>query len=325
MSSRKFIYNPMLMKFERVHFSFKHKCKRLVPYITLTLLFSTLLFYTYNSLIQSPKLYLLNENQSNLLLKFSLLDLNTRNLNELLEEIEYNDDHIFRTYFEVDPLPSTTRNAGFGGNDNYSAFVSSKFYPLLSEIARHLDILTKKSLVQVRSFDEVMDMAINKEKRLAARPAIQPVRINDLTRFGSSFGMRFHPITQQYKMHEGIDLTADRGTKVYATAEGIATEAEFTGGGYGNKIVLDHGYGYKTLYAHLNKILIEPGQYVNRGDVIGTVGNTGLSTCPHLHYEVHVNGKKVNPINYYTSDLSAEEYDRIVGLLSDADPGFDIN
>jgi murein DD-endopeptidase MepM/ murein hydrolase activator NlpD len=183
----------------------------------------------------------------------------------------------------------------------------------------------KKSVVQTRSFDEVMEMVKNKEKRLAARPTIQPIRINDLIRFGSSFGLRLHPITQQYKMHEGIDLTAARGTKVFATADGVATQAEFSGGGYGNKIVLDHGYGYETLYGHLYKILIKPGQQVKRGDVIGLVGNTGLSTCPHLHYEVHVNGRKVNPINYYTSDLSAAEYDRVVGLLSDADPGFDIN
>ena len=296
-----------------------------MPCISLTLIFSVILIYTYNSLNQSPKLNLLNEDQNNLRLKLSLLDLNTKKLSNLISDIEYNDDHLFRTYFEVDPIPSTTRNAGFGGNDNYSRFAGSKYYSLLSEIARQLDILMKKSVIQIRSFDEVMDMAMNKEKRLAARPAIQPIKINDLIRFGSSFGLRIHPITKQYKMHDGIDLTANRGTKVFATADGVIIEAEFTGGGYGNKILIDHGYGYETLYGHLHKILIKPGQHVKRGDLIGTVGNTGLSTCPHLHYEVHVNGKKVNPLNYYASDVSAAEYDRIVGLLSNADPGFDIN
>ena len=175
------------------------------------------------------------------------------------------------------------------------------------------------------SYDEVIEMAKTKEKRLAARPAIQPVSIKDFIRFGSAFGMRMHPILKVRKMHEGIDLTAPRGTKVFATADGIVEQAALTGGGYGNKIMIDHGFGYETLYGHLYKILVEPGQKVKRGDVIGLVGSTGLSVSPHLHYEVIVNGRKVNPINYYSNDLSSEEYDHMIGLLSQADPGFDIN
>jgi murein DD-endopeptidase MepM/ murein hydrolase activator NlpD len=168
-------------------------------------------------------------------------------------------------------------------------------------------------------------MAKTKEKRLAAKPAIQPISIKELTRFGSSFGMRVHPILQKMKMHEGIDLTAPRGTKIFATADGVVLQAGYTDGGYGNKIIIDHGFGYRTLYGHCYKINVKPGQKVKRGDVIGLVGSTGLSTCPHLHYEVHVNGKKVNPINYYANDLSGEEYDKMIELLSKADPSFDIN
>ncbi len=325
MSSGKYIYDPGLMKFEKARISFRSGIRRSFTLLGLTFLFSVWLFHIYNELFQSPKLKILSADQNELLLKFDLLERNTHHFQKLISALEYNDDHIFRTYFEVDPLPSTTRNAGFGGDENYTSFMPSSYFPMVSGLARQLDILVKKTRIQSRSLDEIMEMARDKEKRLAARPAIQPIRISDLIRFGSSFGMRLHPITQQYKMHEGIDLTAARGSKVFATADGVATVASFCEGGYGNKIVLDHGFGYESLYGHLHKILIKPGQHVKRGEVIGLVGMTGLSTCPHLHYEVVINGKKVNPLNYYTNDLSASEYDRVVGLLAKADPGFDIN
>ncbi|MGC9343543.1 MAG: M23 family metallopeptidase, partial [Bacteroidales bacterium] len=199
------------------------------------------------------------------------------------------------------------------------------YSPRLNSLNRELDKISKKLVVQSRSFEEVVEMANSKEKRLAARPAIQPISIKELTRFGSPFGMRTHPIFKQRRMHEGIDLTAPRGTKIFATADGVVIQARRTTGGYGNKIVIDHGYGYRTLYGHCQKLLVKPGQEVKRGDVIGAVGNTGLSVAPHLHYEVHVNGRAVNPIHYYANDLSADEFDHMIELLSKADPSFDIN
>ena len=173
--------------------------------------------------------------------------------------------------------------------------------------------------------DRVIDMARHKEERLAARPAIQPISLKDLHHFGSSFGVRFHPILKVIRPHNGIDLTASRGTPIYATADGTVTQAGYSTGGFGNRILLDHGYGYETLYGHCSELLVKRGDRVKRGEVIARVGSTGLSKSPHLHYEVHVNGRPVDPINYYANDLSAGEYDKMIQLLSEADPSFDIN
>jgi murein DD-endopeptidase MepM/ murein hydrolase activator NlpD len=196
---------------------------------------------------------------------------------------------------------------------------------LLISTYRSIDDISRQLVIQSKSFDEVIDLARTKEERMAAKPSIQPVSLKDLTRFGSSFGMRLHPILKEYRPHNGIDLTAPRGTRIYATADGVVTQANYTTGGYGKKILIDHGYGYKTLYGHCNKLLVERGQYVKRGEVIGLVGSTGLSTTSHLHYEVWVNNRPVNPINYYANDLSPDEYEKMISLLAKADPSFDIN
>jgi murein DD-endopeptidase MepM/ murein hydrolase activator NlpD len=188
-----------------------------------------------------------------------------------------------------------------------------------------IDQVERKLVVQSTSFDEVIEMAWTKEERLAARPAIQPISLKDLTRFGSSFGMRFHPILKVVRLHEGIDLSARLGTPIFATADGVVLQAGYRAGGFGKKVLLDHGFGYRTLYGHCNEVLVKPGQKVKRGEVIAKVGSTGLSKAPHLHYEVHVNGRPVDPINYYSNDLSSQEYDRMIRLLSMADQSFDIN
>ncbi|HYW96692.1 MAG TPA: M23 family metallopeptidase [Bacteroidales bacterium] len=291
----------------------------------LTTIFFAGLFYTWNNRLETPGIKSLTEQQADILMKVSLLKANMGRLGNILDDIRYNDDNIYRTYFEVDPLPASKRGAGYGGNEPFKIYRQTRYTNDISTLGRDLDIIAKKLVIQSKSYDEVIEMARTKEKRLAARPAIQPISIKDLVRFGSAFGIRMHPILKVRKMHEGIDLTAPRGTRVYATADGTVIQAALTGGGYGNKIMIDHGFGYETLYGHLYKILVEPGQKVKRGDVIGLVGSTGLSAAPHLHYEVIVNGRKVNPINYYANDLSSEEYDHMINLLSMADPAFDIN
>ncbi len=211
-----------------------------------------------------------------------------------------------------------------GGSQKY-AYLSNQACGSADQTNRNIDRIERKLVVQSTSFDEVIEMAATKEERLAARPAIQPVSMKDLTRFGSSFGIRYHPILKVVRPHEGIDLTAPRGTPIYATADGKVIQAGYRAGGFGKKILLDHGYGYRSLYGHCDEVLVKPGQTVKRGEVIGRVGSTGLSKSPHLHYEVHVNGRPVDPINYYANDLSGEEYDRMIDMLSHADPSFDIN
>jgi murein DD-endopeptidase MepM/ murein hydrolase activator NlpD len=232
---------------------------------------------------------------------------------------------IYRVYFEQMPFPSTQREVGVGGSQEYANLPNNKFGDILASTSQSIDHLERKLVVQSSSFDQVIEMAAHKEARLAARPAIQPISMKDLTRFGSSFGLRYHPILKVIRPHEGIDLTAPRGTPIYATADGTVIEAGYRAGGFGKKIVLNHGFGYETLYGHCETVLVKPGQKVKRGDVIGLVGSTGLSKSPHLHYEVHINGHPVDPVNFYANDLSAEEYDRMIEMLAMADPSFDIN
>jgi murein DD-endopeptidase MepM/ murein hydrolase activator NlpD len=177
--------------------------------------------------------------------------------------------------------------------------------------------------VQSVSYDEIIDLARNKEKMLASIPAIQPISNKDLTRTASGWGYRIHPIYKIRKFHYGMDFTAPTNTEVYSTGDGTIEVLNKSRRGYGNKIIVNHGFGYKTLYAHLNSFNVKQGQKVKRGDVIGYVGSTGLSTAPHLHYEVHLNNKKVNPVNYYFNDLTPEEYDRMVEISLKSGQTFD--
>ena len=181
----------------------------------------------------------------------------------------------------------------------------------------------KKVYVQSTSYDEIIDLAKNKEEMLASIPAIQPISNNDLRRTASGWGYRIHPIYKIRKFHYGMDFTAPTGVEIYATGDGTIEVVETSKRGYGNKIIINHGFGYRTLYAHMNKFSVRKGQVVKRGDVIGYVGNTGLSTAPHLHYEVSRNGKKVNPVNYYFNDLSAEEYERMIEISLKSGQTFD--
>jgi murein DD-endopeptidase MepM/ murein hydrolase activator NlpD len=325
MAAHKYKFNPHTLLYEKVRYTFKQRFKRGLPFYASVILFSLLIMFFSHEYFESPKLKLLNEQQTEIDLQLQLLKGEISMMDELLHDIVYNDDHIYRTYFEVDPLPSTQREAGFGGHEKEIFFSPGKYRNKILDINRSLDILAKKTVVQSHSYDYVIELAKTKEKRLAARPAIQPVSIKELTRFGSAFGMRFHPILKQVRMHEGIDLTCPKGTKVFATADGIILESGYSPGGLGIRVFIDHGYGYRTIYGHLDKVTLKKGDKVKRGDVIGFVGNTGLSLAPHLHYEICVNGRKVNPVNYYANDLSAEEYDKMIDLLSNADPGFDIN
>ncbi len=325
MATGKYKFNTDTLLFEKVKYSPRQKLLRFLPFFTVTVIFSlSILFYGYD-FFESPKINSLTQEQAQTVLKLRVMKSELQQFEESMSDIEYNDDHIYRTYFEVDPLQSSLRDAGSGGSRRDDELVPTKYDNLITSLDNRLNQLSKKLVIQSKSYDEVVEMAVNKEKRLAARPAIQPISIKELTRFGSSFGFRVHPILHIFRMHAGIDLTCARGTNIFVTADGVVREAGYTSGGYGNKILVDHGFGYMTLYGHCDKIFVKPGDVVKRGDIIGAVGSTGLSVAPHLHYEVHVNGKPVNPINYYANDLSAEEYDKMISLYANSDPGFDIN
>ncbi|MDF1571838.1 MAG: M23 family metallopeptidase [Bacteroidales bacterium] len=321
----KYYFNPDSLQYEQIENTTRDRWFAFMKFTLLVSLLSVVVLKVSEDVVQSPKLKKLTAERQEIAYELQLLNRDLQQYQEHLDRIAYNDDHLYRVFFEVDPIPVTKREAGTGGSQQYRQLRNKPNSGLLVEANKNLDDVARQLVIQSKSFDEVIDLARHKEQHMAAKPSIQPVSINELIRFGSSYGMRMHPILNQYRYHNGIDLTAPRGTKIYATADGVVVQANYTTGGYGKKIMIDHGYGYKTLYGHCYKILVERGQKVKRGEVIGLVGNTGLSTRSHLHYEVWVNNRAVNPINYYANDLSPDEYDRMINLLSKADPSFDIN
>ena len=244
-------------------------------------------------------------------------------LSDAVASLQNRDENIYRVIFEADSIPQSVREAGYGGSDRYKHLAGSSNSELLVETARKQETLRKQLYIQSKSYDEIVELVKAKQDMLASIPAIQPVSNKMLKRMASGFGMRFHPIYKTRKMHTGVDFSMPTGSEIYATGKGKVVKVEKMRRGYGYHIIIDHGYNYKTLYAHLNDIKVRKGQRVNRGDVIGTVGNTGTSTAPHLHYEVIKNGKKINPINFFYNDLSPEEYDLMLDIASRHNQSFD--
>lgn len=324
MAKSKYFFNTQSLRYEKIRFSYRERFKQISRKSLLVSIGALIILYLASFFVESPKTKQLKNFQAELLMQYDVLNNTLKEYQNVLENIEFNDDNVYRVYFEAEPVPPYIRNSGYGGSDKYTAINGMRNAEIIVNTAENVEQFERKILAQSKSFDEVVEMAVNKEKVLASRPAIQPIALNQLTRFGSSFGMRMHPILNVHKMHEGIDLTAPEGTNIFASADGIVEEARYTPFGYGKKVVINHGYGYVTLYAHLSEIMVQAGQKVKRGDVIGLVGSTGLSTCPHLHYEVHLHGRPVNPINYYANDLSPDEYDKMIEMLSKSDPSFDI-
>jgi murein DD-endopeptidase MepM/ murein hydrolase activator NlpD len=274
-------------------------------------------------LIDSPKEKLLKKENSQLKSQYKLLNSRMDQVTSVLEDIQRRDDEIYRVIFEAEPIAKEIREAGFGGVNRYKKIEGYKNSDLIIESAQKLDKITKQLYIQSKSYDEVYNLALRKEKMLASIPAIQPVANKDLKRMASGYGMRMHPIYKRRKMHTGMDFSAERGTEIYATGNGKVIHVERSRRGYGNHVIIDHGYGFQTLYAHMSKFNVRRGEEVRRGQVIGFIGNTGTSVAPHLHYEVIKNGEKVNPINYYFNDLSPEEYEKIIEFASQPTQSFD--
>lgn len=257
---------------------------------------------------ETPKDRLQAREIDNLKIRYALLNKKMDQLDEVLENIEDRDNNLYRVYFNSSPIPDEQRKAGFGGVNRYKELEGFNNSELVINTTKRVDILSKQLAVQSKSLDEILNLAKGKEKLLAAIPAIQPVKNEDLTRMASGFGTRNDPFTKIRKMHYGMDFTAKTGTPVYATGDGVIERADNTMSGFGNLIILKHGFGYTTYYAHMSKYKARVGQKIKRGDIIGYVGSTGRSEAPHLHYEVHKDGVPINPINFYYGSISAEEY-----------------
>ncbi|MCF4101198.1 M23 family metallopeptidase [Gillisia sp. M10.2A] len=274
--------------------------------------FILLLIYLNLPQIETPKEMALKRELQNMQLQYAILNKKMDQIQNVLANVEDRDNNIYRLYFESNPIPEEQRKAGFGGINRYKNLEGYDNSKLIVETNKRMDILSKQIVVQSRSLDEITDLAKEKESLLAAIPAIQPVKNENLKRIASGYGWRSDPFTKVKKFHYGMDFTAPRGTPVYATGDGRVERADNRSTGYGNHIRIDHGYGYTSLFGHLYKYNVRVGQKVKRGDVIGFVGSTGRSEAPHLHYEIFKDGERINPINFYYGNLSPEEFDLVL-------------
>lgn len=323
MAKSKYKFNPDSLDYDKVELSFKQKVYRFLTSFLAIVVVSLILNFVLSFFIDFPSELKLKRELNQVLTQYELLNRKLDEVSNVLDDIQERDDNIYRVIFEAEPISKSKREAGFGGINRYADLEGFENSELVIETAKQLDILRARLYVQSKSYDEVIDLAKNKEKMWASIPAIQPCADKDLTRFASGFGYRIHPIYKTRKMHTGVDLTAPIGTKVYATGDGTVIKAGYSRGGYGKRIIINHGFGYKTVYAHLHDIDVKSGQKVKRGDVIGEVGNTGRSTAPHLHYEIRYKNKPVNPVNFYFNDLTPEEYEKMIEISARSNQSFD--
>jgi len=272
---------------------------------------------------ETPKDKLQAREIDNLKIQYGILNRKLDQVDEVMNALEDRDNNLYRAYFNSSPISEEDRKAVFGIENRYKDLEGYNNSDLVINTTKRVDVLEKQLVIQSKSLDEILKLAKSKEKLLAAIPAIQPVRNENLKRMASGFGYRSDPFTKARKFHEGMDFTAKMGTPVFASGDGIVSRADNTASGFGNHIVIRHGFGYETLYAHLSRYKARVGQYVKRGDIIGYVGSTGRSEAPHLHYEVHKNGDVVNPLNFYYGNISAAEYVAISKIANQENQSLD--
>lgn len=314
MARKKYIFNPLTLEYEEYKVSRKARFWSVTLYMLSTGVFAIILVILIHNSFGSPKERMQAREIEYLKLQYDIMNDKIDNLDVLLTELEHRDDNIYRMIFEADPIPSSVRKAGYGGSNRYIALDGYVNSDMVINTAKRIDLLTSQFYVQSKSFDELYVMAKNKSDMLACIPAIMPVKGTDIYGISSHYGQRTDPFYKVTKFHNGIDICGPIGIGIYATGDGVVARVDKSKKGYGNNIIIDHGYGYRTRYAHLNSINVKKGDKVKRGQEIGTMGNTGKSTAPHLHYEVIKNNRTVNPVNFFYNDLTPEEYDKILEL-----------
>lgn len=311
-----YIYNQQTLTYERVYPSWLKR----VLIVTRNLIGGIFLgavgfWFTTKFLIDSPKEVELKKENKLIRAQFDLLSKRIDEATLVLRDVSQRDDNLYRAIFHADPIPSTIRNSGFGGVGRYDYLLELANPDLIIQTTQKMDILSKQLYIQSKSFDAIVDMTKQQKDRLLHIPSIQPVANKDLSKVASGYGMRVDPIYGTMRFHAGMDFTAKTGTDIYATGNGTVIHVDWKQG-YGKCVIIDHGFGYQTLYAHMDEYNVRTGQKVIRGEKIGEVGNTGKSTGPHLHYEVHVKGKPDNPAKYYFMDLTPEEYDQMLQIAA---------
>lgn len=314
MRKERFRYNPKTLSYEREEISIGKRILRILLWIAPSVVFGLVLAFLFARRIDSPKEKELKAELKKYEAEVQRMNSDIALINQVLDDIEKRDEDLYRMSLYADKFPDELRRMGTGGSDKYAHLKKLPNSELLIKTSSDIDALERRLHAQTLSFRELIQLAKDKEKMLSCIPAIQPVRNTDLKRMASGYGYRIDPIYKTRRMHSGMDFTADKGTEVYATGDGVVELVERKRWGYGKQIVINHGFGYKTRYAHLNDFKVRRGQKVKRGDLIGLVGSTGKSTGPHLHYEVLKNGKAVNPIGYYHSDLTPEQYEQLLEM-----------
>ena len=312
-AKKKYKINPETLAMEQVEHGFRYWVRQTGIYILAGIVIGILFLYLFLTFFPSPREKQLLREKTSLESQLEVLNNQVDQMQVVMTDLQQRDDNLYRVLFGAEPIPLSVRQGAQRKIDYYEQLAQMTNSELAADLSLKVDLLEKEIYVQAKSYDEVAQMAKEQEIRMDNIPAIQPVMNKDLKRVASGYGMRIDPVYHVRKFHQGMDFSAPIGTEIYATGN---AKVKFSGWkqGYGNTVILDHGFGYETLYAHLYKSLVRKGQKVRRSDIIALVGNTGKSTGPHLHYEVRLNGKPVDPRNYYFYDLSPEEYDQMLQL-----------
>lgn len=323
MKKIKYYYNTNTLRYEKLETPLRVKLLRIFGFIAAALVTAALISYAAFQFIGSPKEKILEQQNKALRNNYDDLEDELKSVQQQMKELEKRDNDVYRAIFEASPIPDSARAKELEAKQEIAKVEKIKDYQLVASITSTLDNLNSRIAAQKKSYDQVEELVKNKEQLLSHTPAIQPVSNKDLNRIASGFGYRIDPVYKTTKFHAGLDFSAPQGTPIYATANGTVTTAGSTGNGYGNHVVINHGYGYETLYGHMVRVKVRNGQEIRRGEVIGWVGSTGKSTGPHCHYEVHKNGEKIDPIYFFYNDLSPEQFDQLLKKAAASNQSFD--
>jgi hypothetical protein len=323
MKKIKYYYNTNTLRYEKLETPLHVKLLRVLGFMSAAIVTSIIIVSIAYRYFPSTKEKALMQYNEQLQERYWVLDEQVAKMQQRMTQLEERDNDIYRTIFEANPIPDSMRAKDMAQQKEMEMVASMTNYELENSIVHSLRNLENRMGAQEKSYVEITGFIKNKEQLLACTPAIQPVSNSDLKRLASGFGYRIDPVYKTVKMHAGLDFAAPQGTPIYATANGAVKTAGNLGNGYGNHVVLNHGYGYETLYGHMFKVKVRPSERIKRGEIIGWVGSTGKSTGPHCHYEVHKNGRHLDPVYFFYNDLSPEQYDRLLKMSSSNNQSFD--
>lgn len=316
MKKIKYYYNTNTLRYEKLVTPFRVRLLRFFAFMAVAIFTSFIIVFFAFRFIPSPQLKMAEMKYEKMRENYDALSNQSQKLEKEMASLEKRDNQVYRSIFEANPLPDSMRAKLYEQNKEIQKVAAINDEELGNELSSTLNNLQARIQYQYASYNEIEGLIKNQSEKLASIPAIQPVSNRDLDRIASGFGMRIDPVYGTPKMHKGLDFTAPQGTPIYATGDGRVEVAGYDQSGYGNHVIINNGYGYETLFGHMVRVKVRPGEKVKRGEVIGWVGSTGKSTGPHCHYEVHINGREVDPVYFFYNDLNAEQFDRILKIAS---------